>query len=295
LSFDSGGVLSGTPASVGTYQLTVQASDSQGSSARATVALTVQTSAKRPTLRPDQPVIESFSGLPKLSPGTWIELYGQNLATTARSWTQTDFLGNTAPTILDGVGVLIDNVPAFISYISPNQINALVPNVNISGTSTIVVTGPTGLRSDPITLQITPVAPALLAPAAFKAGSVQYVAAHFSDLSTFAGPPDLSPGAVFKRPKPNDYIILYALGCGPTQPSVSIGDQAPTVANLLRPIQVTVGGKVAAVQYAGLYPPFVGLYRIDVIVPSVEPGDQQIEVSVDGVSAGQTLYLAIGQ
>ncbi|MEO8663550.1 MAG: choice-of-anchor V domain-containing protein, partial [Bryobacteraceae bacterium] len=109
-----------------------------------------------PTMRADQPVLQSFSELPKMSPGTWIELYGTNLSATTRQWQDSDFQGNTAPTQLDGVGVLIDDVPAFVYYISNTQINVQVPNINTTGDSTIVITGPGGVRSAPITMADKP-------------------------------------------------------------------------------------------------------------------------------------------
>ena len=46
----------------------------------------------------------------------------------ARDWTVADFHGAQAPTSLDGTSVTIGGQTAFLSYISPNQINAQVPS-----------------------------------------------------------------------------------------------------------------------------------------------------------------------
>jgi hypothetical protein len=40
----------------------------------------------------------SFGGFRSVAPGTWIEIYGSNLATDTRSWASSDFVGTTAPT-----------------------------------------------------------------------------------------------------------------------------------------------------------------------------------------------------
>lgn len=284
-----------------TFYVAANAADNSGSPSAgdhiytSNTVVSVQSATALPQLRTSQPVLQAFSGMEKMSPGTWIELYGANLSATTRTWTTDDFTGANAPTQLDGVGVLIDNVPAYVSYVSPTQINVQVPNINTTGNATIVVTGPGNVQSAPITLARSAVSPALLAPASFKPGTVQYVAANYPDLTTFVGQPNMVPGAAFKLAKPDDYIILYAVGCGPTSPSVAPGQQAAELASLTRPVRVTIGGKDATIKYAGIYPPFVGLYRIDVIVPPVIAGDQIVDLLVDGVSTGQSVFLPVGQ
>ena len=39
----------------------------------------------------------------------------------------------------------------------------------------------------------------------------------------------------------------------------------------------------------------IGLYQFNVVIPQVGPGDQVIELIVDGVSNNQNLYMVIGQ
>ncbi len=247
-----------------------------------------------PTLRADQPVLQTWSANATLSPGSWIELYGANLSAVNRQWADADFSGGNAPTQLDGVGVLIDEVPAFISYVSPTQINAQVPNINTSGSATVVVTGPGGVRSAPVNVPRAAVTPALLTTPAFRANDIQYVVANHPDLTTFVGRPNLVAGAPFRPATPGDVIILYAVGCGPTSPASPPGQQATGLASLTRPVEVTVEGMQAHINYSGIYPPFVGLYRIDIVVPNVPNGDRRIDLSVDGVSTGQSLFLTVG-
>ncbi len=70
----------------------------------------------------------AFGEFTSLAPGTWIEIYGANLATTAREWGSADFNGNNAPTALSGTSVTINGQPAFVSFISPQQVNVQVPS-----------------------------------------------------------------------------------------------------------------------------------------------------------------------
>jgi uncharacterized protein (TIGR03437 family) len=238
----------------------------------------------------------AFGAGTTISAGTWIEIYGTNLSATNRIWNvNTDFKNNTAPTSLDGVGVMVDNVPAFISFVSPGQVNAQVPAISAgAGTSTIVVTGPGGVQSAPMSINRGAVTPALLAPGSFKVGSVQYVGATFPDFVTFVGNVGFVTGITSKPAKPGDIIILYAVGCGLTAPAVDPGQIASGQPEVSGNTVVTVGGQNAAIQFKGLFAGFVGLYEIYVTIPQVSPGDQKIDISVNGVPTGQTLSITIG-
>jgi uncharacterized protein (TIGR03437 family) len=52
---------------------------------------------------------------------------------------------------------------------------------------------------------------------------------------------------------------------------------------------VQVGGQDAAIAFAGLAPGFVGLLRLDIVIPDVPAGAQSLEVSIGGVSANTTV------
>ncbi len=43
----------------------------------------------------------AFGGFPTIAPGSWIEIYGTNLASTSRAWTGADFNGVKAPTCFE--------------------------------------------------------------------------------------------------------------------------------------------------------------------------------------------------
>ena len=70
----------------------------------------------------------SFGGFSSVAPGTWIEIHGSNLASDSRAWTLADFHGALAPTSLDGTAVTIGGHAAFLSYVSPTQIDAQIPS-----------------------------------------------------------------------------------------------------------------------------------------------------------------------
>ena len=119
----------------------------------------------------------TFGGyLNTASPGSYIEIYGANLAGTSRVWATGDFRGADAPTTLDGVTVSINGTAAFVNYVSPGQVNAEVPDTIAAGNATVVVSYK-GQSSAAATMTINPLQPGLLAPVAFKVNGNQYVAA----------------------------------------------------------------------------------------------------------------------
>ena len=76
-----------------------------------------------------------------------------------------------APTALDGTSVSIGGQAAFIDYISPGQINALIPSNVATGLQQITVTNAAG-KSAPFNITINAVEAGLLAPPSFSINGV---------------------------------------------------------------------------------------------------------------------------
>lgn len=235
----------------------------------------------------------SFGGFSAVAPGTWIEIHGSSLAAHARVWTVTDFHGSRAPTSLDGTAVTIGGQAAFISYVSPNQINAQVPSGVGLGPQEIRVTTAAG-ASDPQTITVNQVQPGLLAPASLNMGGKQYTEALFPDGATFALPAGAMPSGVARPARPGDTIILYGVGFGAVTPDPGAGNIVANDNSLIMPFQVFIGGMPAAVSYAGLAPGMIGLYQFNVVVPDTAPGDAvPLTFSVGPSDGQQVLYTAV--
>src|SRR6202022_3536349 len=87
----------------------------------------------------------AYGGFSALAPGTWMEIYGANLANvTSQTWASADFKGNAAPTALGATTVTIGGQLAFIDYVSPTQVNAQVPSNISRGSQPVVVSTPGG-------------------------------------------------------------------------------------------------------------------------------------------------------
>jgi uncharacterized protein (TIGR03437 family) len=235
-----------------------------------------------------------FSASAGLASGTWLEIYGTNLATTTRTWGGGDFTGSNAPTSLDGVKVTINGKPAYIAYVSPTQVNVQAPDDSTAGADVQIQLSNGGAQSNSFAMTKKAVAPALLAPDAFKVNGKQYVVAQFAD-QTFVGPVGLIPGVPFRPAKPGEVVTIYAIGCGPVTPSTPAGTIAAGATALQNPPSYRFGSATATLQYAGLVSGLVGLYQFNVVVPNAGAGDVPLTVDLGGTPANSGLVITIGQ
>src|SRR5436305_5743123 len=75
-----------------------------------------------------------------LAPNTLGTLYGTNLSYTIRAAAASDLVGGALPVSLDGVSITIGNLAANVLYVSPGQINFVVPYSLTAGTVPVWVT-----------------------------------------------------------------------------------------------------------------------------------------------------------
>jgi uncharacterized protein (TIGR03437 family) len=240
----------------------------------------------------------AFKTASSASPGGWIEIFGNNLSTTTRGWAGSDFNGNTAPTSLDGVSVTIGGRSAYIAFVSPGQVNALLPEGVAIGAGVPVVVKNGSSESDPVLLNTADVAPAILAPPSFAVGGNQHAVATFpgsGSTVTFVGAAGSIAGATLRPARPGEVITLYGIGFGPVSPSVTPGSIATELARVTNRVTVQLGGMEANVQYAGMAPGFVGLYQFNFEVPNLPAGDHALVVSVNGTPVAQNVFLTTGQ
>lgn len=208
------------------------------------------------------------------APNTFLTIYGQNLAYVTKSISPDDIHAGTLPTALQGTGVrvLLNQIPADMYYVSPGQVNILIP---------------TSLRSGTVTLQLVndaaagPAVNILLgnaAPSLFQMDATTVIATHGNGpLVTRSAPA-----------KPGEVVVVYATGLGVTTPP-AIPNQIPAaIAPLadMSAFQVLLNGTPVdskSILYAGVTPGFAGLFQINVLLPSNAPADPEIRISSSGV------------
>jgi uncharacterized protein (TIGR03437 family) len=235
----------------------------------------------------------NYGAFPAIAPGTWVEIYGVNLATTlSQTWAGTDFNGNQAPTALGGTTVTIGGKAAFIDFVSPGQVNVQMPSGVAAGPQPVLVTTAGG-SSAPYTVTVNTNEPGLLAPPAFVLKGTQNVVALFSNTLTYVLPVNVS-GAVTARARPGDSLTLYGIGFGQVTPEISAGQVVQQQNALQNTLRVTIGGVQANVTYAGFAPGYVGLYQFNVTVPGVPASDATpVAFTLGGTAGTQNLVIAI--
>ena len=238
----------------------------------------------------------SFGGFSSAAPGSYIEIYGANLAgETSRAWAAGDFKDGAAPTTLEKVSVTIGGQPAFVNFVHEAQVNVQVPAGIPTGALQPVVLFYDGQPSAAVDLDIRAVAPGLLASPTFKVAGKQYVVAVRPASGGFISNGTI-PGLPALPALPGETLLFYGIGFGGVTPaSIPIsGKIVEGQANLAAPVEFRVGDTVAPVAFAGLIPGLVGVYQFNVTIPaSVPNGDLALAVKLDGAAIAQTLWIPV--
>ena len=232
----------------------------------------------RPVITSNGGVVNGASFAPGIVAGAWTTLFGSNLAAALKTWDGLiDGQGNF-PTAIDGVRVTIDGLPAFINFISANQINVQAPALTRTGMVPVVVTTPGG-TSETVMANVVREAPGLFL---FTQSPVRYPAAVRATDGRFIAPAGLFPGLTTEPAKPGDIVLLFGTGFGPTTPAVTPGRVFSGAAPLadLSALQVRIGGMSVTPSFAGLSGS--GLYQFNVTVPNLPDGNHRIEMLLNG-------------
>lgn len=252
----------------------------------------------------------SYGDYRYFAPGSWLEIKGTNLVDPndprlpsnggTGQWTANDFNGPNAPTVLDGVSVMINGKPAYVWYISTTQLNVQAPEETATGELAIAVTN-CQAQSGAYPFREQALAPGLLAPPTFSVSGKQYMVATF--VSDAAYVLNTSTGAalgVISRPaKPGDQIIAYGVGFGAVTPPLLPGVIEQQGNMLADPVTIsfnstTANSTTASLAFQGLAGNFVGLYEFYITVPTgLANGDYKIDVTQNGTQLAQTMYLTV--
>lgn len=234
-----------------------------------------------------QAIVDSWGYTAGIAPGLWVTIGGTNLAGPPQTWNVDGV--QELPLTLGDTTVTFNGTPAALLYVSPTQINALVP-ASVAAGAVQVVVQVNGVNSSPFTISAQPVHPAVYAPPNAD-GSSFFVTAALAGTATLVGNSGTDPRVV--RPVyPGDTLDLYMIGLGSTlDPSKFITDQVFAGAfPLSASVTASVGGEPANVLFAGLTSP--GLYLVRIVVPSdLSAGAQPLQVSAGGIQTRPSVIL----
>lgn len=214
-----------------------------------------------------------------LAAGSIVSLFGAGLATTTMTATTIPL-----PNTLAGTQVLMNGLHAPLFFVSPGQINAQVP-WEVKGNSILSVrVVVNGAQSNLVSANLATAAPGIFTT---STGAAVVVHAADSSLVTPSNPA-----------KPGEYLTIYCTGLGPVSTSLLSGAASPSspLAHSLNPAIVTIGGVSTLVSFSGLTPGLVGLYQVNVQVPSIVTLGTSVAIALQagGVAANSTTIAMAG-
>jgi uncharacterized protein (TIGR03437 family) len=202
-----------------------------------------------------------------ISPGEFVTLYGTGMAKSPQTATP------PYPSSLNGVSVLINNLPAPLYFVSPSQINVLVPFATTGPTATIVVNN--GVNSNTVTVPVAATSPGIFTLDQSGSGGGAIRHADFSLVN--AASPAIG----------GETVLIYLTGLGTVTPPVADGTAGTGTAlhTADADLVVYVGGQQATVLFKGLAPGFPGLYQLNVTLPQFLKASGNLPLAIQTLNA----------
>ena len=210
-----------------------------------------------------------------VTPGGYVTIFGTRLANGAAQAP-----GLPLPFELGHTRLLLGNQPLPLLYVSPTQVNGLIPqNLALDTAQQLYVQRDNAL-SVPLPLTVTDLQPGIFTLSQTGQGQGAILV---SGTGLVAGP----AGPASRPAHRGEYLELYCTGLGPVQGGAGEappgdGQPAPASGNPLyttvAAATVTIGGVPATVEFAGLAPGSVSLYQVNVRVPDGAPAGDAVPV-----------------
>jgi trimeric autotransporter adhesin len=206
-------------------------------------------------------VVSAANNQPVISPNSLATIYGANLASGAAS-AQMDASG-ALPTAIGGTSVSVGGKPAQLLYVSPSQINLLVPSNTPLGSATVSVTSPNSQTAASGTVPV-----ALTSPGIFTLPCLRPSRGAVLNGVTFSPEPFQATTSQNSIADKRTRLSLFATGLRYAGNS-TLNPSVTNVANAVTAQATDSLGGVHSlpVEYAGAAPNFAGLDQVNVVVP----------------------------
>lgn len=230
----------------------------------------------------------SFAGT-AVAPGSIASVFGTSLAAA------TALAGALPlPTTLGGATLRFnDTLPVPKFFASPTQMNIQVPWELAGQTEALLTDTVGGATSTAQRVRLATFAPGIFTTTQTGSGQGAILIAATLEVAAPAGS---IPGYSGRPARRGEFILIFCTGLGPVTNQPATGAPAPSdpLAATLTVPNVTVGGVSATVSFSGLAPGFVGLYQVNVQVPTNAPADTAVPVilRIGGVTSN-TATMAI--
>jgi uncharacterized protein (TIGR03437 family) len=222
-----------------------------------------------------------------VTPGGFIAIYGRGFTPQGATPASTVPL----PTTMNDTELLLGNQALPLVFVSPGQVNAMVPQSLNPNTAYQLVVRRGSTSSAPVPLTVAATQPGIYTRDLSGSGQ---------GIVEIAGTTLLAaPAGNGSRPaqRGSDYLVIFATGLGPVlgpagQAPPADGAAAPisTIYQTVDNVAATVGGVPALVVFSGLTPSLVGLYQVNILLPTGAPTGNAVPLilTVTDPSTGKT-------
>jgi len=232
----------------------------------------------------------TFAAGQAIAPGSIISIFGVNMAAWSEA-TRTNLLatslGGGIVTFNGAGGAKLDgNVRAPFFFVSPTQANVLAP-WELEGLDEVTLTMQVGAGvSNAVTVPVTTYAQGIFTLTADGAG--QAAATISATGGVVAAPVDFLEGLPSRPARRGEFVALATTGLGPVTLPPASGDPAerPFPVTTTTPV-VMLGEVQVLVTFSGIAPNFVGLYQLNIRIPSEAPSGDAVplKVTVGGLTS----------
>jgi uncharacterized protein (TIGR03437 family) len=232
-----------------------------------------------------------------IAPDSIVAAFGTKLATGTFVAEDADqaTAGLQLPTTLGGTTVRINGQAAGLFFVSPSQVNYVIPSNVASGTATVQITSGDGTVSTG-TVQLAQVAPGIFSGNADGEGvPAAYLVRVKADNSvSYESVSQLVNGRLVTRPidlgPEGEHVFLVLFASGLSHASDPNSDN-----NFSENVRVVLGGTEVTPSFAGRQGYFVGLDQINVEIPRnlIGRGKVSLSVAATGYSASKLSEIEI--
>ncbi len=203
-----------------------------------------------------------------VSPGEIVAIFGRDIGPAVGVQPGFDPGSGKLPTQAGGVTVFFGDVAAPLFFVREDQINAQVP-FEVAGLDTVGVrVAVDGKTSNTAPLSVLPSHPGVF---------------------DFIGNQNLTRNSAANPESPGNVIILAVTGTGLFNPALMTGQPAPAApfSEPLLPLELTIGGQPAPIEFKGAAQGFVGLVQINARIPLGLPsGPQPVLLKAGTLASG---------
>ena len=243
----------------------------------------------------------SVPSVTSISASAIVTLFGENFAPagTIQRAGGGDLVDGRLPSKFTGICVEFGGIRGPVFQVLATQISAIVPS-GLSGTVPVQVIlgcdGTSPVRTNSLQARVRDASPEFLYWVQNANGRNPVVAVN-AVTGAFVAPPGLIAGVDFVAAKPGDYLVIFGIGFGDTDPLYAAGEPATAAAPVVSPVSVRIGDVTLAAEnvlYVGATGGNASLYQVNLRIPESTPdGSLPVILKIGGFETPPGGFIAV--